>query len=224
MKYFESFPRIIYTLDKNVENQQVLTNILARSTFLREVANNSSVAYEYNVTDEDTPEVIAHKLYGDAYRSWIVLLFNQIINPYYDWPMKNEVLDNYIFNKYGQTVDQARSTIHHYEKSVRKVSTYQGVTLSDETTVSEIGEYDINFSTGVITAAALPTTADTSVSVNTETLNYTTYILTITTTYKAVSNYTYEFEENEKRRKIKLLDNLYVQRVEDEFRELMRNG
>lgn len=224
MKYFESFPRIIYTLDKNVENQQVLTNILARSTFLREVANNSSVAYEYNVTDEDTPEVIAHKLYGDAYRSWIVLLFNQIINPYYDWPMKNEVLDNYIFNKYGQTVDQARSTIHHYEKSVRKVSTYQGVTLSDETTVSEIGEYDINFSTGVITAAALPTTADTSVSVSTETLNYTTYILTITTTYKAVSNYTYEFEENEKRRKIKLLDNLYVQRVEDEFRELMRNG
>lgn len=224
MKYFESFPRIIYTFDKNVENQQILTNILARSTFLREVANNSSIAYEYQITDEDTPEVIAHKIYGDAYRSWIVLLFNQIINPYYDWPMKNEVLDKYILNKYGQTVDQARSTIHHYEKRVRKVATYEGVTLSDETITSRIGDYDINFGTGVITAAALPTTADTSTTVSTETVNYTTYILTITTSNRAVSNYTYEFEENEKRRAIKLLDSAYVQRVEDEFRELMLNG
>lgn len=224
MKYFENFQKIIYTFDKNVENQQVLTNILARSTFLREVANNSSIAYEYQVTDEDTPEVIAHKLYGDAYRSWIILLFNQIINPYYDWPMKNEVLENYILNKYSQTVDQARSTIHHYEKVVRKVTTYQGLTLSDETETSRIGEFEVNFSTNEIYAASLPTTADTAVTASTETLNYTTYILTITTSHKAVSNYTYEFEENEKRRTIKLLDNFYVQRVEDEFRELMRNG
>ena len=224
MKYFENFQKIIYTFDKNVENQQVLTNILARSTFLREVANNSSIAYEYQITDEDTPEVIAHKLYGDAYRSWIILLFNQIINPYYDWPMKNDVLEKYITNKYDQTIDQARSTIHHYEKIVQKVANYQGITLSDETVVSRIGEFDVNFGTGAITPTSLPTVADTSISVSAETLNYTTYILTITTSHKAVSNYTYEFEENEKRRIIKLLDNLYVQRVEDEFRELMRNG
>lgn len=224
MKYFENFTKVIYTFDKNVENQQLATNIFARSTFLREVANNSTVAYEYQVTDEDTPEVIAHKIYGDPFRSWIILLFNQIINPYYDWPLKNEVLDAYILKKYGQTVDQARSTIHHYEKRVTKTSTFQGVVLDETVETTRIGEYDVNFSTNVITPAAVPTTADTSVVVSTETLNYTTYILTIVTSYRAVSNYTYEFEENEKKRTIKLLESAYVQRVEDEFRELMING
>lgn len=224
MKYFENFSSIIYTFDKNVENQQIVTNILARSTFLREVAENVDIAYEYQVTDEDTPEVIAHKIYGSAERSWIILLFNKIINPFYDWPLKNDVLDNYIFNKYGQTIDQARDTIHHYEKRVKKVSTYQGVTLEESTEISRIGEYDINFGTNVITPAPLPTTADTEVIVSTETLNYTTYILTLTTSYRAVSNYTYEFEENEKKRAIKLLEPAYVQRVEDEFKELMLNG
>lgn len=224
MKYFENFTKVIYTFDKNVENQQLATNIFARSTFLREVANNSTIAYEYQVTDEDTPEVIAHKIYGDPFRSWIILLFNQIINPYYDWPLKNEVLDAYILKKYGQTVDQARSTIHHYEKRVTKTSTFQGVTLDETVETTRIGEYDVNFSNNVITPAAVPTTADTSVVVSTETLNYTTYILTIVTSYRAVSNYTYEFEENEKKRNIKLLEPAYVQRVEDEFKELMVNG
>jgi hypothetical protein len=224
MNYFENFSKLIYTFDKNVENQQLVTNIFARSTFLREIANNSTIAYEYQVTDEDSPEVIAHKIYGDAYRSWIILLFNQIINPYYDWPLKNEVLDAYIAKKYGQTVDQARATIHHYEKRVVKTSSYEGVTLSDTIETSEIGEYDVNFTTGVITPAPVPTVADTAVIVSTETLNYTTYILTIVTSYKAVSNYTYEFEENEKKRTIKLLEPAYVQRVEDEFKELMVNG
>ena len=82
MKYFESFPGTIYTFDKNTLNNQLVTNILARSTFLKEIANNSSVSYEYDVKETDTPEIIAYKIYGDANRSWIILLFNQIINPY----------------------------------------------------------------------------------------------------------------------------------------------
>lgn len=224
MKYFENFPKIRYTFDKNTINVNLVTNILARSTFLKDIVNNVDVSYEYLIQDTDTPEVIAHKAYGDAYRNWIILMFNNIINPYYDWPMKPEVLDNFIINKYNQTIDEAKSTIHHYEQTLRKITTTQGVTLSDITETTTIGEYEINYTTGAITARALPSTADTSLSVGTDVVTYDSYVLTIIKTNKAVSNYTYELEENEKRRKIKILDPRYIQRVENEFREIMSNG
>jgi hypothetical protein len=224
MKYFESFPKLIYTFGQDNFNQQLVTNIFARSSFLREVANNVDIAYEYQVQDSDTPEIIAHKVYGDPYRSWIVLLYNKIINPYYDWPMKNDVLETYVANKYGTSLELTKSTIHHYEKVVDQVASYNGVVLQKNTASFIISTYDYNQNTESLVLNTLPTTADTSVTISTETLNYNTYTLTVTTTHKAVSNYTYEFNENEKRRTIKLLEDIYVTRVEQEFKEIMRDG
>jgi len=224
MKYFESFPLTRFTLDTNNFSPQLVTNILARSTFLREIANNTSIAYEYSVKESDTPEILAYKVYGDAYRNWIILLFNNIINPFYDWPLKTDALNNYILEKYNQDIDAARTTIHHYEKETTKKSVYNGLLIDEQVDTQIISEYQLNYTTGVITPTALPSTADTSIAVSTEIVTYPTYTLTIDIVHKAVSNYTYEFNENEKRRKIKLLDEKYVQRVEDEFRNLMLNG
>jgi len=226
MKYFESFPQTAFTLSTQsaFTNQQLVTNILARSTFLREIANNTSIAYEYNVKESDTAEIIAHKVYGDAYRGWIILMFNNIINPFYDWPLKNDALDNYVNKKYGQDVDTARSTIHHYERETTKKSIYNGLLIDEEVSTQIISDWQLNYTTNVITPSALPTVADTSVAVSSETVTYPTYTLTIDIVNKAVSNYTYEFNENEKKRKIKILDEKFVQRVEDEFRNLMSNG
>ena len=84
MKYFGAFTKTIYTFDKNTENQQLVVNILNRSSFLREVANNTDIAYDYQVQDSDTPEIIAHKIYGTPYRNWVILLLNNIVNPYFD--------------------------------------------------------------------------------------------------------------------------------------------
>lgn len=224
MKYFESFPQTSYTLDTNTLSAQLVTNILARSTFLREIANNTSIAYEYSVKDTDTPEIVAHKIYGDPYRNWIILLFNQIINPFYDWPIKNDALEELIYKKYGQNVDVARSTIHHYEKEVTKKTLYGGIVIDTRITTSAISEYELNYSTEQLIPRALPTVADTSVAVESKVITYPEYTLTMDTVHKAVSNYTYELELNESKRKIKILDEKYVQRVEDEFRNLMTNG
>lgn len=224
MKYFENFPKTIYTFDKNTINPQAVTNILARSTFLRDIKDNVNLSYEYLVRDEDNPETIAHKAYGDPYRSWIVLLFNNILDPNYDWPLKTPVLDTYIENKYNMTVQEAKSTIHHYEKETKIVSIYNGVLLNETVDVSEISEYQVNPNTNALTPNPLPNIADTSIAIGSKTSSYPTYELTTNVYHKAVSIYTYEFEENEKKRKIRVLDPRFVQRVENEFRELMLNG
>lgn len=224
MKYFQNFPKLIYTFDKDVENQQLVVNLLARSSFLREIANNTDIAYDYSIQDSDNPEIIAHKFYGDPYRNWIILLFNRIINPYYDWPLKNDAFEKYVVDKYGTTLEVAKSTIHHYEKVVESVSTTNGVTLDSNTKTFVISTYDYNETTGTLTENTLPNTADTSLVVSTESFNYNTYVLTVTTTHKAVSNYTYELNENDKKRIIRLLDATYASQVENEFIELMKNG
>ena len=221
MKYFENFPKTLYTFDKNTINPQAVTNILARSTFLRDIKDNVNLSYEYQIRDEDTPDVIAHKAYGDPYRSWIVLLFNNILNPNYDWPMKIPVLEDYIVAKYGITLQESNTTIHHYEKETKIVSIYGGVFLNETVERSIISEYSVNPTTNVLTRNALPDVADTSIAIGSKNSVYPEYDLTTTVSHKAVSIYTHEFDENEKRRNIRILDPKFVQRVENEFKELM---
>jgi len=226
MKYFESFPRTLYTFNKNTINVNAITNILARSTFLREVTDNVDLSYEYLISEEDTPDILAHKIYGDSYRSWIILLFNNILNPNYDWPLKQTVLDSYIEKKYSMTLQESQTTIHHYEKEVTSTSLYQGVIISQTVETSVIGDHAVNFRTNALTphVPPLPTIADTSNSVTSESVSFTDYELIIVTKHKAVSIYTFETEENDKKRKIRILDPKYIARVENEFKELMSNG
>jgi hypothetical protein len=222
--YFKFFPKRLYTFDKNTINQQRVTDILARSTFLKEVSENSSVYFKYSVKESDTPEIIAHKIYGDAFRSWIVLLFNNIIDPKYDFPMKEEVLNAYIQSKYSQTVTQAKSTIHHYNLNVKKQVISNNTVFSETEENYSVTEKDYNFSTGVLQSRVIPVTADTSTTPEVENIALSNgRTLVITSKVTAVSNYTYEFEENEKKREIRLLDPLYVPNVESEFKKLMQN-
>ena len=86
---------------------------------MRDVLKHKSlVFYQYDIRDGETPEIIASKLYGDSGYHWIILLANDIVNPYYDWPMSYENLINTIRKKY--TTPQldgliyAYQTTHHY--------------------------------------------------------------------------------------------------------------
>ena len=224
MKYFESFPALRYTFDKNTENIQAVTNIFARNSFLKDIKDNINISYEYSIRDSDTPEIIAFKEYGDAYRSWIILLFNNIINPNYDWPMKSDALNNYIVNKYNQTLDEAMTTINHYEKVITKTQIYQGSIINQTVEKTLAGEYDFNFATGALTPAVLPTVPDTSYTISNENIDYDTYTLNILTTVKAVSNWQTEIDINESKRNIRILDSSFVQTIENQFKELMSNG
>lgn len=220
--YFSYFPSLVYTLDANNTNIQLATNIFARSSFLKNIAENTSAYFKYSIKDSDSPEIIADKIYGDPFRAWIVLMFNNIINPNYDWPLKIEPLDDYIVNKYNQTIDEAKSTIHHYEQDVAKTISINGLVLSKNVTTITITDKTYNYSSGNLISSSLPTNPDTSLVISSETVSLgNNQILSIVTTNRSVSNYTNEFNENEKKREIKLLNVEYVNLVENEFKTLM---
>lgn len=227
MKYFSEMPLTSYpNLVTNDNTYVALTNIMTRSAFLREITENVSLFYDYQVKDGETPEIIADKLYGDPSRFWIVLMFNGLNNPYYDFPLISEQLNDMIVSKYEQTLEDSKTTIHHYEATVVRKIYYNGMLnfTNEETYV--ISAQQQNANTGLAEdRPILPGTADTSLPGETYTEDFGSGV-TVTTeyTYSAVSNYTYEVTENEKRRSIKLLDAAYVGNVESEFRRLMRDG
>ena len=107
-KYFNYFPKTFYSNDTASTGLDSVTNIIARFGFEQSLKNNSSAFYKYQIQESDTPEIIAHKYYGSAEKHWIVLLFNDIIDPQYDWPLKSDTLIKYINTKYS-TVEYANT-------------------------------------------------------------------------------------------------------------------
>lgn len=224
--YFKTIPLVEYTDLQNTDSQYkvLLTNILTRSGFLREIMENSALFYEYQVKDGETPEIIADKLYGDVERFWIVLLFNNISNPYYGFPLVQEQLNDLITSKYDMSLATAQSTIHHYYERITRTVLFNGVVQSQETIDYTISALVADDSTGVAVARPiLSSVPDSCLDGATSTDTFTNGIQVVTSTkFCNVTNYTYEFEENERKRSIRLLDAEYVIRVENEFKRLMQ--
>jgi hypothetical protein len=103
-----------YDIDGDGLNYEAVRDILHRVRFREVVKNNSLILYPYTVKDGETPEIIAHKLYGSSLYHWIVLFANDIYNLWDDWPMSYASFIEYLTKVYGSP-DTAMATTHHYE-------------------------------------------------------------------------------------------------------------
>jgi len=109
--YFHNFPEIEYDpTGSGFYNtiQDITTRIKVREWII----NNGALFSKYIVHDGDTPEIVAFKEYGSTDYHWVVLLFNQIINNYYGWPLSRRNFDAYVNSKYDNPYG-----VHHYEIS-----------------------------------------------------------------------------------------------------------
>jgi hypothetical protein len=91
--------------------------------------------------------------------------------------------------------------VHHYEKVITQ---YDFATQTTTTKKIVIDENTYNM-----------------LSDSTNTYTLVTGSVTITTTKEAVSYYDYELNLNESKRNIKILNSLYVNQLEQQFKELM---
>ena len=198
-KYFNKFPKLIYTR-QGVSN--LATDILTRIDVIKGILDNTSLFYTYSIQEGDTPEMIASKYYGDSELHWIVLIFNEIIDPFYDWPMHYRQFIIFLTNKYGSPAT-AQITNHHYEKIVTSIDGYTGKVTTD------VYQIDLDSYNHI---PAEPTT-------ETRVLNNQT--ITVTTSRRAVSCFDYENELNESKRVIKLIKNNLVPDIKNQFEILM---
>jgi len=216
--YFGNFPRTFYTKENNSSGVDLITNILSRFSFEKAFKENTAVFYKYQIQDSDTPEIIAAKYYDDPEKHWIVLLFNDIIDPQYNWPLKYSSFINYVNEKYaangasnttvqsGITWAQSQNNIHSYYQVNTRTST---AVTADSKTIKEKVRITANAYANVI------------VGTTSYTLKNGT-VINETVSKEKLTYYDYEMEENEAKRKIKLLKPEFATDVFEEFKEIVQ--
>ena len=212
MSYFRELPDILYqsNLLHKVSSQEYIQikNIFRRVKIQDWIQDNVQFFNKYTIRDGERPDTMAERLYGTSERDWIIVLTAGITNIRNDWPLSNYDLYRYVEAKYGTDLN----AIHHYETiEVRdnkgRLILPAGQRVDQNFTIPT--PYDAsatNFYVGV-----RPQSDNISYkSVNSD-INPVT----------GVSNYEYETQLNESKRRIEVMKPIYLQQFLNDMRELM---
>jgi hypothetical protein len=105
-KFFNKFPKITY------ENNLAI-NLLARVTMSKLALNSKQAYYDYTIVEGTRPDNLSYNYYDNSDYVWLIGLANQIVDPYYDFPISTENLNILITKKYG-SVANAQNTIKFF--------------------------------------------------------------------------------------------------------------
>ena len=175
-KYFRNIPNFEYvnrTKDgQYISNYTQVKNFFKKGKLREDIFQDLTTFQKYDIKGDDRPDNVANEIYGSAELDWVVLLSNNIVNVYDEWPLSQANLDAYVMDKYG-TIEKLNET-HHYESN--EVKDTQGVII---------------FPRGVQVSAAQ------SVSYHEP---ITDEQVTVNPISRAVTNLQYEEKENDKKK------------------------
>ena len=185
-KYFSNFPLINY-------KDSATRNIILKAQFFRNVINNAGAFYTYVVRDGERADTIAFDYYGHSDYAWIVYFSNDIVDPYFEWPMDTFQLTEFTIKKYG-SIPAAMAKIVHY--------------VYDPSVNPSDPEYEYNLSYILdIDTYAYRAANDGSFQAN---------------LWIAKSAYDYELEKNDDLRNIKLIDSSYLNQINREISTIFK--
>ena len=120
-KYFSLLPTVQYNISNDQDNDNFIdaTDIFVRQKLTEAVKENAVVYYPYTVQDKERPDILAFNYYGDVKYTWLIFFANDIVDPYYEWPMDQNQFDSYIINKYN-SIAESKTSIHEYRKIIRE--------------------------------------------------------------------------------------------------------
>ena len=117
-EYFSNFPRIQY--DVNGTNPispdyTVAINIMVRQKIRDAIADDITMYYPYIIAGDIRADVLSYQIYGDTAYTWTIFYVNNMLDPYWSWPLTELQFTRFLNSKYG-SVNTAKTTVHHYEQ------------------------------------------------------------------------------------------------------------
>ena len=187
-EFFADFPIIKY-------NNEPVRDISVRIDILENIKTDPYAFLPYTVKNGERAEEVAYLYYGNPKYVWIVYLSNNIIDPYFEWP-----LDNYEF-----------------EQTLAKTYAAQALAASP----SNVGwQAVVNWANSTSTTSNIVyyrRISDPTVRMNKDGLAF----VSDAADWQAVRVYDDEFEKNESRRNIQLLNKEYVSIAERNLTRLL---
>ena len=113
--YFSYFPNVY--VGEGVEDNEAFKYRLVKNIFRKvrarpDLSQYSTLFEGYSIKPDETPSNLASRLFDDPFLDWTILLVNDIIDVYEEWPKSQQQLEDYVDEKYTQ---DKRDSIHHYE-------------------------------------------------------------------------------------------------------------
>lgn len=125
--YFTYFPNVYVGVEEaNGKFGYKLTKNIFRRVYLDAKLEKYITAFEsFYLSDDMRPDMVANIMYGQPELDWLVLITNNITDPYTQWPKSTNDLNEYINSKYEDP-----DSIHHWETN--KIELSDGTLLIDE--------------------------------------------------------------------------------------------
>ena len=137
--YFDMIPKIYYDTTANGQ-YNLLTNLMTRVKLRTDIKNDIYTYDYYNVVDGESPEIIAFKYYDNPEYHWTILVANDIIDYYEQWPMSTQKFEEFVKEKYENP-----QAVHHYEITQSSGDTTKtinvGMNITDYGSASAISNY-----------------------------------------------------------------------------------
>lgn len=116
-EYFRQVPNFEY-VDRNYQNKYINNYVTVKNLFKRvkirdEIFQNLNFFERYSIIGDERPDNVANKIYNNPNLDWLILLCNNILNVYEEWPLSNENFERVMLEKYGSY--ENLNAIHHYE-------------------------------------------------------------------------------------------------------------
>ena len=237
-KYFKHFP----TIDFDVKNDG---NLIQAKDIFRNIRVSSDtedaiIGYEYYyINDQDRPDVLASKLYGDATLYWLFWMVNDQFATYNDWPKSQSILDKFINRKYSgkalvanqqsDIVSSSDSKFLQGEKVVGSTSSALGFVTKIDPTNKQVILNDVQgvFQDGETVTGSQSTKSFTISSVRNFSDSPHHYVnsdgnKTTSETTTMVTNSEYEQTLNDSKRNIRYIKTDFVPQLLREFKSMIR--
>lgn len=111
--------------------------MLSRVSMPRLEVNNKQAFYTYVMPQGERPDNLSYNYYNNPDYVWLIGLTNQIIDPYYDFPLSDDDLNTYVINTYGG-ISQAQNTILFFrtnwasDPSILSVTAYNALGVGQQ--------------------------------------------------------------------------------------------
>jgi len=125
--YFKTLPNLQYHT-KLVDSNSSLDTVTAKNFFRRgkiraDIFQNASFFTKYSVVGDERPEQVSEKFYGTPVYDWVILLTNNVLDVYNEWPLSQQAFYDFLIQKYGS--EEEFYKVKHYKTLEVRNSTNQ---------------------------------------------------------------------------------------------------
>jgi hypothetical protein len=194
MAYFKQLPNLLYASKirkSGFGEYEHIKNIFRRYKLRDDVKAIASQFYKYEIPLGFTPEQVAEDIYDDPDLYWIVLIINDVVDIYSQWPVDQQSLQEFVYEKYDSP-----DGIHHYE-TYERYDSNNNIVMKQGLYVTPGWEHEYLYSADPIVKRNLTFGADAF----------------------SVTNYEYEEERNDNLRTIEVIHPNYVGGIVADFEE-----